>query len=190
MRLGWDRGSLNAADIARDAVAAGASALTVHGRTRQDFYNGEADWRAIADVVAAVPVPVIANGDVDGVSSARTCLARSGAAGVMIGRAAMGQPWIVGEVAAGLAGRPVAAPSPGERTDAAVEHYGELLRLYGRAVGARHARKHLAAYADRAAEAGFGLPEADRRLLVTAQEPAEVVRLLRRLYDAPLARAA
>jgi nifR3 family TIM-barrel protein len=185
MRLGWDDNTRNAVPFAKAAVEAGARAVTVHGRTRQQFYTGQADWDAIADVVEAVPVPVIANGDVGCVSGARSCLERSGAAAVMIGRAAVGQPWIVGEIAARLEGRPYAPPSFVERAAVAVEHYDAMLSLYGLQMGTRHARKHLVGYADRAAEAGFGLPDLERRELVTTTDPTRVTEILRRIYDEP-----
>lgn len=190
MRLGWDRTRLNAVAMATAAVEVGARAITVHGRTRQDFYDGAADWEAIAAVVDAVSVPVIANGDIGSVGDARQCLGASRAAAVMIGRAALGQPWTVGAVAAGLAGLPSASPSVTARTEAILEHYGGLLSLYGRDMGLRHARKHLAAYADRAREAGFGLSPSERHGLVTETDPARVVRLLSRLYECPVRMAA
>ncbi|MBV9076216.1 MAG: tRNA dihydrouridine synthase DusB [Methylobacteriaceae bacterium] len=189
MRLGWDGASLNAAELAARAEEIGAQGVTVHGRTRQQFYDGRADWAAIAPVVAAVSVPVVANGDVVSLATARTCLAGSGAAAVMIGRAALGQPWLVGEVAAGLEGRAPPRPTPAEKAEAAAEHYEALLTLYGREVGRRHARKHLAAYADRATQAGYGLPPCQRRELVTSDDPNRVTSLLRSLYAEP-ARAA
>ncbi|NNM72101.1 tRNA dihydrouridine synthase DusB [Enterovirga aerilata] len=190
MRLGWDDASRNAVVLASAAAAAGAQAVTVHGRTRQQFYSGRADWDAIGEVAAALALPVIANGDVVCAETARACLARSGAAAVMIGRAAVGQPWIVGEVAAALAGRPFAPPSWAERAGVALEHYEAMLTLYGTEMGVRHARKHLAAYADRATEAGFGLAETDRRTLLTTTEPGLVACLLRRLYAEPARLAA
>src|SRR5918993_125405 len=111
MRLGWDDGSRNAADLARRAASVGVRAVTVHGRTRRQLYKGQADWPAIAEVVRAVRIPVIANGDIRSLADARRCLAVSGAAGVMIGRAAIGRPWLVGAIAAALAGgRRGAAP--------------------------------------------------------------------------------
>ena len=190
MRLGWDDRSLNAADLAIRLAAAGVRALTVHGRTRQQFYEGRADWRAIRAVVEAAPIPVVANGDVSDAVAARTCLSESTAAAVMVGRAALGQPWIVGEIASALDGRTGRAPGPAERASLAVEHYEALLTLYGRDIGIRHARKHLAAYAERAAEAGRGLVPRQRDELVRSREPARVISLLSRLYDQPLRRAA
>lgn len=190
MRLGWDRASLNATALATRAVELGVQAVTVHGRTRQQLYSGCADWRAIAEVVAACCRPVVANGDVASLADARACLGASGATAVMVGRAAVGRPWLVGEIAAGLAGRPYLAPSLAARAAAAAEHYEALLSLYGLEVGCRHARKHLAAYADHAADLGFGLPRAERAELVTSLEPHRVVALLGRLWDEPMRAAA
>lgn len=190
MRLGWDRDSLCAPELASRAVQAGAVAITVHGRTRQQFYTGTADWAAIRSVVAAVPVPVIANGDIVSTATAREALARSGAAGVMIGRAALGRPWLVGAIAGELGGRPVRIPAAPEKARIAVEHYDGLLSLYGVRLGVRHARKHLAAYAEDAARGGSGLSAADRLRLVTADEPRIVVDLLRRAFDGDMRAAA
>lgn len=183
MRLGWDDHAINAPELARRAEALGVGAVTVHGRTRQQFYKGRADWSRIAEVVRAVGIPVIANGDIGSAVEASACLAVSGAAAVMIGRGAVGRPWLVGEIAAALAGKPVREPSDDEKTEAAVEHYEGLLALFGRELGVRHARKHLAAYADAATECGAGPSAADRIALVTTSEPALVVSILRRLYQ-------
>lgn len=190
MRLGWDHSSLNAPDLARRARDLGVAAVTVHGRTRQQFYKGSADWAAIRRVREAFEGPLIANGDVGSAADARRCLALSGADAVMVGRAALGRPWLVGQVAGALAGRTVPDPSPDAMAGAAIEHYEGLLALYGEEVGIRHARKHLAAYADVAAAAGFAVDAEDRRRLVTAEEPAPVVRLLRRIFARPERKAA
>jgi tRNA-dihydrouridine synthase B len=190
MRLGWDHACLNAPELARRAASRGVCAVTVHGRTRQQFYEGSADWTAIAATAACVACPVIANGDVGSVEDARRCLFLSGASAVMIGRAAVGRPWLVGQIAAALQGSVVPDPSPEVRAAVAIEHYEGLLALYGRPTGIRHARKHLAAYADVAAAAGFAFHPTDRRTLVTSEDPAQVVRLLRRLYGEPCREAA
>lgn len=182
MRLGWDHASINAPELARRAASLGVAAVTVHGRTRQQFYKGVADWGAIRGVSDAVSVPVIANGDVNSAVEARGCLKASSAAAVMIGRAAVGRPWLVGQVAAELDGRRPVEPSPAAKADVAVEHYEGLLALYGRAVGLRHARKHLAAYADDARRFGFALNPGERLRLVTSEDPDEVSALLRRLF--------
>jgi tRNA-dihydrouridine synthase B len=192
MRLGWDENSLNAPELARRAEAEGARMIVVHGRTRQQFYKGAADWAAIRPVSAAVNIPVVANGDCQSPQDARKMLENSGVQAVMIGRAALGQPWLVGDIAYCLSkGYERPAPSPRARRDAALEHYAGLLAIYGPAQGLRHARKHLAAYADIAEQAGGGLDEASRKALVRSEAPDEVFDLLGRLYaTAPEAEAA
>jgi tRNA-dihydrouridine synthase B len=190
MRLGWDHASLNAPELARRAEALGVKAVTVHGRTRQQFYKGRADWAAIAPVVAAVGIPVTANGDIYSSDDARRCLAASGAAAVMVGRAAVGRPWLVGQIGAALEGRSLPDPSPDVKAAAAIEHYEGLLSLYGHHVGIRHARKHLAAYADVAVEQGFAMPAAERQTLVTTETPAVAIRILRDLFSRPNRKAA
>jgi len=191
MRLGWDFDALNAPDLARRAEAEGAVMVTVHGRTRNQFYKGEADWAAIRATVDAVTIPVVANGDCRCAADARTMLRLSGAKAVMIGRAALGQPWLVGEVAHELAvGAPRAKPAPDVRRAAALEHFQTLLDLFGAAHGLRHARKHLAAYADIAARDGFCVAAPARRRLVESDDPHEVEALLHSLYDTPRKEAA
>jgi tRNA-dihydrouridine synthase len=190
MRLGWDHGSINAPDLARRAAALGVATVTVHGRTRQQFYKGNADWGAIRPAVESVAIPVIANGDVGSTAEARRCLAASGATAVMVGRAAVGRPWLVGQIADELGGRQPVEPPPHEKADVAVEHYEGLLAAYGCAVGVRHARKHLAAYAEDARRFGFALTDHQRARLVTSEEPAEVITLLRRLFAEPAGKMA
>jgi nifR3 family TIM-barrel protein len=183
MRLGWDHDTINAPELARRAESLGAQAVTVHGRTRQQFYKGQADWKAIAAVVRSVSIPVIANGDIGSLEDAKNCLSASGAAAVMVGRSAVGRPWLVGQIGAALQDVTVPDPSPEGMTEIAVEHYEGLLSLYGEKVGIRHARKHLAAYADMAQASGFQIAPSVRAALVTSEEPQTVISLLRCLYS-------
>jgi tRNA-dihydrouridine synthase B len=183
MRLGWDHDTINAPELARRAESLGVQAVTVHGRTRQQFYKGQADWKAIAAVARNVSIPVIANGDIGSLEDAKRCLSASGAAAVMVGRSAVGRPWLVGQIGAALQGVTLPDPSPEAMTEIAVEHYQGLLSLYGAKVGIRHARKHLAAYADAALASGFHIAPNIRTALVTSEEPHTVIALLRSLYS-------
>lgn len=174
MRLGWDADSLNAPELAARAEAAGVSMVTVHGRTRCQFYKGRADWDAIAAVRARIRIPLVANGDCASLADARAMRARSGADAVMIGRAAYGRPWLVGQIGAGLAGRPVQpAPRGAALADLVCEHVDMMLRHYGPARGLLLARKHLAWYIDAAiADGGRDPMPADlRRQVLTAADP-------------------
>lgn len=187
MRLGWDHASLNAPELARRAEQAGVALVTVHGRTRQQFYKGRADWHAIAAVRAAVTIPVVANGDIETPDDARLCLAQSGADAVMIGRGAQGRPWLPAQIAAHLADRPVPAdPDLATQLACAIELYEAHLAHYGEAVGIRHARKHLGWSLDAAAATcGVGddmLGDARRRVL-TSEAPRRVVAALIESYD-------
>jgi tRNA-dihydrouridine synthase B len=153
MRLGWDETSLNAPELARRAEAAGVQMVTVHGRTRCQFYGGRADWSAIAAVKREVSIPVIANGDCGNASDARAMLAASGADGVMIGRASYGRPWLAGSIANDLEpGSGTKPPSLAEEAAFVSEHHQGILSLYGTEQGNRNARKHLGWIVDRKRE--------------------------------------
>nr|WP_204329178.1 tRNA dihydrouridine synthase DusB [Rhizobium leguminosarum] len=172
MRLGWDENSINAPDIARRAEAAGIQLVTIHGRTRMQFYEGRADWDAIRAVREVISIPLIANGDVETAGDAQEILRRSGADAVMIGRGCQGRPWHAGVIS----GAP--EPLPQEIADIAIEHYRMMLDFYGEAVAIRHARKHLGWYLQRFAPDLSGPEKAE---IMTSRDPREVAA---RLYDA------
>ena len=173
MRLGWDDDSLNAPEIARRAVEAGARMITVHGRTRQQFYKGEARWELVRSVVEAVPIPVVVNGDI-------TDLARA--------QEAQGQPWVVGQIAAGLAGQvAIAAPSGTELIGVVVEHYEGVLSEYGVEVGVRAARKHLDWYLE---AAKLAIDKSLRQLMIESKNPREVIGLVDSIFSAGMQEAA
>ncbi len=189
MRLGWDDATRNAPELARRAEAEGVQLVTVHGRTRMQFYKGQADWAAIRAVRDAIAIPLIANGDCETAQDARAMLEASGANGVMIGRAALGRPWLVGDIARALDAVPGRTPDATERAGAALEHLDTLIDLMGALSGLRHARKHLAAYADHAIQPGEARA-ADRLRLVTTENPAEARALLASFFQAESAVAA
>ncbi|SNS41237.1 tRNA-U20-dihydrouridine synthase [Tropicimonas sediminicola] len=185
-RLGWDHDCLNAAELARRAEGAGVQMVTIHGRTRQQFYKGRADWGAIAAVKQAVSIPVIANGDIVDVATARTALAQSGADGVMVGRGAQGRPWRLAEIAAGLFGTPAPEVPQGRALAEMVgAHVEAMLSFYGPVLGNRMARKHLGWYLDHA-----GDPAGLRRRLQTETDNEEVQRLVQQAFDTDAREAA
>lgn len=181
MRLGWDETALNAPMLARRAEQAGVRMVTVHGRTRCQFYQGSADWRAIRRVKEAVSIPVVANGDVANLRDAAEVLEQSGADAVMVGRASYGAPWTAAQIAGAAAGcGAVGAPEPGVAlAEYVVAHYEDMLSLYGVESGLRQARKHLGWYLDRHA------PEVDpglRAMVLRSCEPPVVIDALRRAF--------
>ena len=167
MRLGWDDADRNAPALARELEGEGAQAISVHGRTRAQFYEGRADWSFIGAVKGAVSIPVLANGDVRSLADAREILSASGADGVMVGRGAFGRPWIVAQMQAAVRGEPIPAdPSAKGRWRTALTQYRASLSHYGNDLGRRVVRKHLGWYAENA-----GLERSVRDVLVRSENP-------------------
>ncbi len=151
IRLGWDNASRNAPELAMRAERSGVKAITVHGRTRQQFYKGAADWQGVSEVAAATSLPVIVNGDITDLRSAREALAQSGARAVMIGRGAYGRPWIATALDKALiTGEALVEPHLEELLEIVLEHLTESLRFYGDALGLKVFRKHLGWYIENA----------------------------------------
>ena len=192
MRLGWDDATRNAPELARRAEDLGIAAITVHGRTRQQFYGGTANWRAVSDVKAAVKVPVIVNGDIVDAASARAALTQSGADAIMIGRGAYGRPWIAASLERALAeGGEAVEPGLEERLAIALEHFHDSLRFYGDRLGLKIFRKHLGWYIE---NAPFPEEPAMRReaksRLCRMTDPREVEAALVALWSAEIKLAA
>ena len=184
MRLGWDQSSINAPELARRAEAEGIQLITVHGRTRCQFYKGKADWSAIEAVKHAISVPLIANGDLLRPEDAPAMLAQSGANGVMIGRGSYGAPWIVGQTGNFLKnGAYQIAPWGKALAETVCAHYEDMLQHYGVELGVRQARKHLDWYMQ---AANVDVPVEERRALMTCETPAEVLSHLDRILSRSL----
>ena len=187
MRLGWDERSLNAPELARRAEAAGVQLISVHGRTRCQFYKGDADWRAVRAVKDAIRIPLVVNGDITSFDKAVAAIEASGADAVMVGRGAQGQPWLPGQIDRRLEGGVAeAAPSLPEQLRLIRTLYDEICRHYGLRIGLRHARKHLGWALEVAA--GFSRAPAAalknwRGRILTSDDPQAVDRSLGEAFD-------
>ena len=187
MRLGWDDRSLNAPELARRAESAGVQMISVHGRTRCQFYKGEADWSAVRAVKDAVAVPLVVNGDITSFEKAVTALEMSGADAVMVGRGAQGQPWLPGQIGRRLQGGVAeSAPSLAQQLGYIRALYDEICGHYGLRIGLRHARKHLGWALDVASQcsrAPAATIKAWRQKILTSSDPAAVHRALQDAFD-------
>ncbi|MGL4241198.1 MAG: tRNA dihydrouridine synthase DusB [Beijerinckiaceae bacterium] len=182
MRLGWDESSLNAPELARRAEDLGVRMITVHGRTRCQFYKGAARWGLVRRTVEATRLPVVVNGDIGSLADAEEALAQSGARAVMVGRAALGRPWLVGAISAALRRERPRPPSPAEMAQSAQRHYDFLLSSMGRDVGLRHARKHVVAYFEEAHRLGAEEALPLRAELCASEDPQKVADGLTRAF--------
>ncbi len=190
MRLGWDHSSINAPELAKRAVEAGVKMITVHGRTRCQFYKGKADWSAVRAVKDAIDVPLVVNGDIGTCEQAKEAMTASGADAVMVGRAAYGAPWLPGQIASEIEGTKITKEPEGSQfLEIVKEHYEAILSFYGTTQGVRQARKHIGWYFDRLQSS----PEmaALRRVALTETSPEIVLATIdQAIGNIPLLRAA
>jgi len=187
MRLGWDDRSLNAPELARRAEAAGIQLISVHGRTRCQFYKGEADWGAVRAVGDAIRIPLVVNGDITSFEKAVAALAMSGADAVMVGRGAQGQPWLPGQIGRRIeTGIVESAPTLAEQLKYIRALYDEVCSHYGLRIGLRHARKHLGWALEIAAQCSRAPAiklKSWRQNVLTSDQPAGVHRALQDAFD-------
>ena len=178
-RLGWNDDDLNAATLAKVAEQLGVKLITIHARTRCQFYKGYARWKLLKNVKENVSIPVIVNGDISDTNSAKTALKESTADGLMVGRAIRGRPWLLNEIAADLWGfQKYNLVGSSSLTELIVSHYEDILSFYGNELGVRVARKHLGWYM----EYGGVLSE-DRRYILTEEIPKKVLSKLKTVFE-------